>query len=132
MPTVQTMPKAMAPNVARATRVEKVHQPHRNPGPAFGKSDPRQRGPEAKQSQPIVAISPSPQPVVRPTGSGFSVEKALVWLGFLVAVILVLLFGVDLACAWPLGRYTPLAEAVFASCALVLGYLSWDTYRGLR
>lgn len=69
MPTVQTMPKATVPNVARATRVEKMHQPHRNPGPVLSKSDPRQRGSKVKQSRPVVAISPSPQSVAGPKGS---------------------------------------------------------------
>jgi len=134
MPTTQEMPKAKAPNAVRAARVGKVHQPHRDPRPGLDKNNPRQGTPMTRQSRPAVTASPSPapRPAIRPNGSGFTVEKALVWLGFFVAFVLVVLFGVDLACAWPLGRYTPFAEAVFAACGAILGYLSWDTYRDLR
>lgn len=127
MPTTQMMPK-MAPNVTRAMRVENAPQPNRDP------SNPRHGIPTARESRPAVTTSPlfRPQPVARSSGSGFSIEKAFVWLGFVVALALVALFGVDLACAWPFHRYMPIAEAVFAGCGAVLGYLSWDAYRDLR
>lgn len=135
MPTTQTMPKTINRNVSRATRVEKVQRPHRTPSPVLGKSNPRLGSSIPQETRPAklsTLPSSNQRPMPRPAGSGFSVEKALVWLSFFVAFVLVVLFGVDLALAWPLGRYTLVAEAVFAGCGVVLGYLSWDAYRDLR
>lgn len=134
MPTIETMSKAVDRNVSRATRSEKVQQPNHNPMPAMDKGNPRQGNSTLRITRPAIAAAPSSTQwsAAPPSGSGLSVEKALVWLGFFVAFVLVMLFGVDLACAWPLGRYTPVAEGVFFSCGLLLGYLSWDAYRDLH
>jgi hypothetical protein len=131
MLTTRTMPEAVAP---KAAQVEKMHQPNRNPMPVLDKSNPLRKGPAARGSRHAGTTSPSltQQSAARSVGAGFGVTQALVGLGFLVAVVLVALFGLDLACAWPLGRYAPVAEGVFFGSAVVLGYLSWDTYRELR
>jgi hypothetical protein len=73
-----------------------------------------------------------PRAVPRPGGSRLGGETALIAIGFFATFVLVALFGVDLICAWPLGRYAPVAEGVFCGCGLLLGYLSWDAYRDLR
>jgi len=135
------MPGVEAPKAQRPTQVGQVPRLVVQPRPVGGRSSPLQEGTAAREGRPAVTperraavnLSPSTQRFgPRPVGTGFSLEKALVGLGFVVASVLVVLFGVDLIWAWPLGRYTPVAEAVFCGCALVLGYLSSDAYRDLR
>lgn len=136
------MPGVEAPRAQRTTQVGQVRRLDGQPRPIVGKDSLPQAGAATQESRrPAVTPerraplnqAPSAQRIVpRPVGSGFSLEKALVGLGFAVALVLVVLFGTDLIWAWPLGRYTPVAEAVFCGCALVLGYLSWDAYRDLR
>jgi hypothetical protein len=95
----------------------------------------------ARESRPAITaegrVATGPYPsmqraVPRPVGSRLGGETALIAIGFFAAFVLVALFGVDLICAWPLGRYAPVAEGVFCGCGLLLGYLSWDAYRDLR
>jgi hypothetical protein len=107
MPTTQAMPKA--------DLLQKKVSPAR----------------KSRLAGPTLSSTARPSPP-RPTGASFSVEKALIGLGFFAASVMVVLFGLDLACAWPFGRYTPIAEAVFCGCGATLGYLSWDAYRDLR
>lgn len=135
------MPGVETPRAQRTTQVGRMPRLVVQPRPNAGKSSPLQEGAAAQESRPAIRperraavnLPPLAQRIVpRPARAGFSLEKALVWLGFLIAVVLVVLFGADLICAWPIGRYTPVAEAVFCGCALALGYLSWDTYRDLR
>jgi len=136
MPKTQTMPntpKVVAQNIVRAPRVEQVRQPIRNPKPVLKKSNPLRGAPTAIENRRVgTSVSPARRPAARSLVASFSIEKALVGLAFFVTVVVIVLFGLDLACAWPLGRDEPVAEAVFCGCGVVLGYLSWDAYRDLR
>ena len=55
--------------------------------------------------------------------------KALCILGMAVAILVLLIFSLDLALGIPFSRASWLLDAVFAACAAVLGYLSWATLR---
>jgi len=51
--------------------------------------------------------------------------------GFIIAGLLVLLFGLDLAIQWPFHRYSLLMDVTYCICGALLMYLSWHTYREL-
>ena len=55
--------------------------------------------------------------------------KALCIIGTVVAVLLLLVFGVDLALKFPFGRVSWLMDVGLIVCSAVLGYLSWMTFR---
>lgn len=55
--------------------------------------------------------------------------KTLTISGFAVAGLLILVFGLDLALGILNGSKT--MDAGFVVCALILAYLSWNTWRGL-
>ena len=136
MSTTQTMPnipKLGVQETVRAPRVEQVRQPIRNPKPALTKSNPFSGAPAAIENRPAGrSLASARRSAARSLVAGFSIEKAFVGLGFLVAFSVIVLFGLDLICTWPFGRDNPTAEAVFCGCGAVLGYLSWNTYRDLR
>ena len=62
----------------------------------------------------------------------WSLETGFTFFGFVVAVFLLLTFGLDLAFGWPFDRCSLLMDIGYLICAILLAYLSWDTYRGLR
>ncbi|MGD9721602.1 MAG: hypothetical protein AB7O59_06060 [Pirellulales bacterium] len=49
--------------------------------------------------------------------------------GMVVAALLLLLFGLDLAVQFPFRRAVPIMDILFIVCAGVLGYMSWSTFR---
>ncbi|HID77846.1 MAG TPA: hypothetical protein EYP56_17840 [Planctomycetaceae bacterium] len=55
--------------------------------------------------------------------------KVLCIIGMVISVLLLLVFGLDLALKIPFGRANALMSISFVICSLVLGYLSWSTYR---
>ncbi len=55
--------------------------------------------------------------------------KALCIVGMAVAVLLLLLFGLDLGLKIPFNGASPTMSIGFIVCAVVLGYLSWSTFR---
>lgn len=56
--------------------------------------------------------------------------KSMTVFGFFVTAILLLVFGLDLATGWLFGK--PLVVDIgFLAAGLILGYLSWNTYREL-
>jgi hypothetical protein len=55
--------------------------------------------------------------------------KALCFFGIAVAVLLLLLFGLDLAVEIPFGRESKAMDVGFMVCAGALGYISWTTLR---
>jgi hypothetical protein len=55
--------------------------------------------------------------------------KALCIVGMAVAALLVLLFGLDLGLGVPFGGASMLMSIGFIICAVILGYLSWSTFR---
>ena len=56
--------------------------------------------------------------------------KALSITGMAVAVLLLLIFGLDLGLQFPFGRNTPM-DVGFIICSAILAYMSWSTYREL-
>jgi hypothetical protein len=58
--------------------------------------------------------------------------KALTVTGMVVAGLIALLFTLDLALAVPFYKASPLMDICLILCALILGYLSWSTFRELR
>jgi hypothetical protein len=57
--------------------------------------------------------------------------KALSISGMVVAVLLLLIFGLDLALKFPFNQASMPMDIGFVVCALVLAYLSWSTFREL-
>jgi hypothetical protein len=57
--------------------------------------------------------------------------KALSISGLAVASCLLLLFGLDLALGFPFGKASMPMDVGFVVCALILGYMSWSTFREL-
>jgi hypothetical protein len=55
--------------------------------------------------------------------------KALTISGFVVAALLLLVFGLDLGLGILNGN--KMMDIGFVLCAAILGYLSWNTWRGL-
>ena len=55
--------------------------------------------------------------------------KALCLVGTVVAVLLFLVFGLDLAIAFPFHRDSLLMDGGILVCAAILGYVSWTALR---
>ena len=55
--------------------------------------------------------------------------KALSISGMVIAVLIFLLFVLDLALAFPFQRSSMMMDIVFVLCSLGLGYLSWATFK---
>ncbi len=49
--------------------------------------------------------------------------------GFVVAVLVLLVFGLDLALGIPFRKVSLVMDIGFVLCAIGLGYLSWMTFR---
>jgi hypothetical protein len=56
-------------------------------------------------------------------------SKALCLVGTVVAVLLLLVFGLDLAFEFPFRRVSWTMDIGIILCSLVLGYLSWATLK---
>lgn len=57
--------------------------------------------------------------------------KAFCIVGLVVAVLLIILFGLDLGAQIPFGRTNMSMDIGVLICAGMLGYMSWRTYREL-
>jgi hypothetical protein len=55
--------------------------------------------------------------------------KALCLVGTVVAVLLLLVFGFDLALKFPFHRVNMVMDIGFLFCAVALGYVSWMTLK---
>lgn len=55
--------------------------------------------------------------------------KALCLVGTVVAVLLLLVFGLDLAVGFPFRRGSLAMDIGSVVCSLILGYVSWTTLR---
>jgi hypothetical protein len=55
--------------------------------------------------------------------------KALTIAGMIVAALIVLLFGSDLAMGFPFSKASMTMDIIFVLCAFLLAYMSWSTYR---
>jgi hypothetical protein len=79
-------------------------------------------------------------PLATPTGATkkrsffgeLTLQKCLVFAGFLVAAFLVLVFGADALTGWPFSRARVAFDVAIIVCGLGLAWLSWDAYRDLR
>jgi hypothetical protein len=58
-----------------------------------------------------------------------SMPKVLCVLGMVVAVLLLLVFGLDLATEFPFGGASAMVSIGFIVSSLVLIYLSWSAFR---
>jgi len=58
--------------------------------------------------------------------------KALSIFGTTIAVLLFVVFGLDLAVGFPFRGAQTTMDVAFMVCALILGYLCWNTFRELR
>lgn len=57
--------------------------------------------------------------------------KVLCMTGMVIAILILVLFLLDLAVAFPFKRVSMLMDVVFVLCAAGLGYISWSTLREL-
>ena len=55
--------------------------------------------------------------------------KVLCMTGMVIALLIVLLFLLDLALGVPFQRFKIWMDVVFIICGAVLGWLSWSTFR---
>jgi hypothetical protein len=55
--------------------------------------------------------------------------KVLCLTGMVIAILIVVLFLLDLAVAFPFQRISMFMDIAFVACALGLGYVSWSTLR---
>ncbi|MCU0960034.1 MAG: hypothetical protein MUF48_07995 [Pirellulaceae bacterium] len=55
--------------------------------------------------------------------------KVLCMSGMVIAILILVLFLLDLAVAFPFRRINAVMDITFVLCALALGYLSWSTLR---
>ncbi len=55
--------------------------------------------------------------------------KALTISGMVVTVLIVIVFGLDLAVGFPFYSASTLMDVMFLICASILGYMSWSTFR---
>ena len=55
--------------------------------------------------------------------------KVLCLTGMVIAILIMVLFLLDLAVAFPFKRFDIVMDIAFVLCAVTLGYLSWSTLR---
>ena len=55
--------------------------------------------------------------------------KALSMSGLVISILLLVVFAVDLAIGFPFDRASWVMDIGFVICALILGGLSWTTYK---
>ena len=55
--------------------------------------------------------------------------KALCLTGMVIAVLVLVLFLLDLAVAVPFGRASLFMDIAMLVCAVMLGFISWTTFR---
>jgi hypothetical protein len=55
--------------------------------------------------------------------------KVLCLAGMVIAILILVLFLLDLAIKFPFQRINTLMDVVFVICAVALGYVSWSTLR---
>jgi hypothetical protein len=58
-----------------------------------------------------------------------SMPKALTIVGMIVACLVLLLFGTDLALKFPFQRASPMMDGIFIACAFILAFMSWSSLR---
>lgn len=58
--------------------------------------------------------------------------KALTIMAIVVAILLLLLFGLDLVVRFPFDRASLLMDIAFVICSCGLGYAAWNTLKDLK
>ncbi|MEM7313557.1 MAG: hypothetical protein AAF497_10445 [Planctomycetota bacterium] len=58
--------------------------------------------------------------------------KGLTIMSVVIAVLILILFGLDLAIGFPFRKANMMLDIVFVICSIGLGYISWSTYREIR
>jgi len=58
--------------------------------------------------------------------------KAFCIIGAVVAILLLLVFGIDLAAGFPFDRQSITIDIGMVLCSGMLGYVSWATFRTLK
>ena len=58
--------------------------------------------------------------------------KGLTIMAMIVAMLIFLLFALDLALGFPFSRASLLMDVTFVICALLLGYIGWSSFKELR
>jgi hypothetical protein len=58
--------------------------------------------------------------------------KAFCITGAVVAILLLLVFGIDLGVGFPFDRQSVLIDIGMVLCSGMLGYISWATFRTLK
>ena len=58
--------------------------------------------------------------------------KALTIMSIVTAILLLALFGLDLAVGFPFRKASMLMDIIFVVASLGLGYISWSAFRELR
>jgi predicted neutral ceramidase superfamily lipid hydrolase len=93
----------------------------------------RQAANRQTKRKPDVPLMKTPPSTVshRTVPNYFTVEMLLVCVGFVTAICLFILFGLDLVTAMPFSRASLLMDVSFIISSLILGYLSWNAYRDL-
>jgi hypothetical protein len=104
-----------------------------------GSARPTQPGGKARLVRDVARVarptSPAPLeiPLTPPRQSSASLlEKAFTLFGFAVSILLMALFGLDLALAWPLDHASVLFDASSVLAAIILAHLSYDVLRDQR
>ena len=59
-------------------------------------------------------------------------SKVLTIMGMVIALLLLLLFGIDLASGFPFMRASIVMDVGIVICSVLLGYLSWSAFRELH
>ncbi len=104
------------------------------------RSNPRRVEPRERSASPVVqpeetVASLSAIRAVRKKSSlglffgSFSFVKCFTLFGFVVAAVHIVLFGLDLAVAWPLQRASILYDINSVICGVALACLSWGVFR---
>lgn len=62
----------------------------------------------------------------------WGMAKGLTIMAMAIAVLVFLLFALDLAIQFPFARASMMMDVTFVICSLVLGYLSWSAFRDLQ
>ncbi len=57
--------------------------------------------------------------------------KGLTIMAMVIAVLVLLLFALDLLLGFPFTRASKMMDITFVICSLVLGYLSWSAFRDI-
>ena len=51
--------------------------------------------------------------------------------GMVIAIFVFAIFLLDIVLAWPFEKASWSLDAIFVSCAVLLGYISWTSFREL-